>query len=83
MNTKIKALKLYNFREQWGFCSGTDLHAFFFEELGEPSPSGKKLINKASAKAFIKSGLKTMAHNSPSPKMKRHCAKARFMTLFL
>jgi len=53
----------------------------FLRGAGGTIPQREKLIDKASAKAFIKSGLKTMAHNSPS--LKWHCTKARFMTLFL
>ena len=40
VNGVVPAQVLYDLREEIGFCSGTDLHEFFSEVIGEPSPSG-------------------------------------------
>lgn len=72
----MNAQFLYDFREKWEFCSGTDLHNFFSAELnGEPSPSGKVKINSSHAKKFVRGCLDSMEHNSPS--LKDHCQSAR------
>lgn len=37
----MKAQLLYDLRQLTGYCSGTDLHEFFRQHVGDPSPSGK------------------------------------------
>lgn len=37
---EVNAQGLYDLREEFGFCSGTDLHDWFRSHLGDPSPSG-------------------------------------------
>lgn len=36
----MKAQVLYDLRQLTGYCSGTDLHDFFRQNVGDPSPSG-------------------------------------------
>ena len=49
----IECQKLYDVRERTSFCSGSDLQEFFLNETGEPSPSGKTLIDRTHAKEFF------------------------------
>ena len=73
----MNAQYLYDFREKWEFCSGTDLHEFFRRELnGFPSPPGQTSIDKVSAMNFVLSCLKSMEHNNPTEAMKTHCTMA-------
>lgn len=56
---------LYDLREEYGFCSGNDLHRFFEKETGEPSPSGYAEIDGVAAREFIKEQLSQMESRSP------------------
>jgi hypothetical protein len=49
----MKAQQLYNLREETGFCSGEDLHRFFFEQMGDASPSGYVEISAEEARHFV------------------------------
>lgn len=49
----MKAQKIYNLREEYGFCSGTDLHDFFRAQVGDPSPSGRVDVPTEAAKQFM------------------------------
>ena len=71
----MKAQFLYDFRERWEFCGGTELHEFFRDETGYPSPSGRVEINAERARDFILGCLEAEEHNSPS--LAEHCAQAR------
>ena len=51
---KIKAQDMYDIREASGICSGTDLHDLFREVLGEPSPSGKKVVDLPADHWFLR-----------------------------
>jgi hypothetical protein len=67
---------LYDLREKYEFCSGTDLHQFFRSEMGgEPSPSGYAEIDGAASLQFVIAHCDAMAHNSPS--LAVHCEKAK------
>ena len=69
------AQKLYDFREEWEFCSGVDLHGFFETQVGDPSPSGKVEINPVEATRFVMQSLVVMESNSSS--LATHCNSAR------
>jgi hypothetical protein len=43
-------------RQKHGFCSGKDLHEFFYKHLREPSPSGYRKINIKIAETFFMQG---------------------------
>lgn len=62
----MKAQELYDLQENTGFCSGSDLHSFFEDACGDPSPSGDVFIAQAAAQKFIDERLETMAANSPA-----------------
>jgi hypothetical protein len=49
----MKAQKVYDLREETGFCSGSDLHEFFMGQLGDPSPSGCRDIDAEAARHFV------------------------------
>lgn len=65
----MKAQTLYDLREQYEFCSGTDLHEFFNEQVGEPSPSGRAQVDTQAAKQFMATCAYAIEHNSPSISM--------------
>ena len=50
----MKAQVLYDMREVTSMCSGTDLHQFFYDQTGDPSPSGYKSISDEAATEFIR-----------------------------
>jgi hypothetical protein len=61
----MKAQTLYDLREQFGFCSGDEMHSFFSAECnGEPSPSGTVEVDTTEARKFIRSSLDRMARNN-------------------
>jgi len=60
----MKAQILYDLREKYEFCSGTDLHEFFDYVLGEPSPKGIEEINPEVAQKFVISCCNAIEHNS-------------------
>ena len=62
----MKAQDLYDWRDRYGFASGRDLHDFFLEIMGDPSPSGRVDIPLESAVGFIQKSLMEMAIHSPS-----------------
>jgi hypothetical protein len=64
----MKAQILYNFRNEWEFCSGTDLHDFFREQLGDPSPSGQVEIGHDKADEFVERSIIFVVKGSPSLK---------------
>ena len=66
---------LYDLREKYEFCSGTDLHDFFRSAVGEPSPSGYAEVNGARALKFVERCCDAMAWNSPS--LAEHCEKTK------
>lgn len=71
----MRAQFLYDFREEWEFCSGEDLHEFFREQVGGPSPSGRVEIDAEEARGFVLGCLRAEEHNSPS--LREHCERAR------
>lgn len=60
----MKAQNLYDLREEFAFCSGSDLHNFFRNELGDPSPSGRVNIDQQAAAELVNDSLDTMAANN-------------------
>ncbi len=60
----MKAQKLYDLREKFAFCSGTDLHEYFQAELGDMSPSGYCEIDENRALVFVSGCLLKLDHNS-------------------
>lgn len=60
----MKAQKLYDLQEQFGFVSGNGLHEFFAKACGEPSPAGAVEIDTDRAQGFIRSSLDRMARNN-------------------
>ena len=48
----IAAQTLYDIRDMSAFTSGRELHSFFAQELGEPSPSGYVRIDAERALAW-------------------------------
>ena len=72
---KVKAQKLYDFREEVEFCSAADLSEFFQRQTGDPSPDGAAEISLSAANEFIVSSLESMTWNSPS--LAGHCQAAR------
>jgi hypothetical protein len=71
----MKAQILYDFRNEWEFCSGTDLHDFFREQLGDPSPSGYVEVDFNAAMNFVVDCSILMANGSPS--IVDHCKATR------
>lgn len=61
----ITAQKMYDAREKFEFCSGNDLHEFFEQTTGDPSPSGKREISDEQAFKFVVGCLRAMWNNSP------------------
>ena len=62
----MKAQKLYDLREETGFCAGTDLHRFFEEQTGDPSPKGRVEVDDAVAEKFIGMCEERVAKHAPS-----------------
>lgn len=63
------AQKLYDLREKYEFCSGSDLHEFFSDLLGDPSPSGKTKLSRIQEEQvwnFIQDSFAAIGCNSPS-----------------
>lgn len=58
----MKAQIMYNLREEFAYCSGTDLHRFFQSVVGDPSPSGKVDIPTDHAKSFMRNGVERQYH---------------------
>lgn len=73
---KIRAQALYDFREQRAFCSGTDLHEFFRKELGEPSPSGRRLVRLDKATEFVAKSLNNIRDNNATD-LHGYCDRAK------
>lgn len=48
----MNAQRLYELREETGFCDGQTLHRFFETMTGNPSPAGRTRINTEAAQAF-------------------------------
>jgi len=71
----VTAQFLYDLREKYEFCSGNDLSEFFRETLGEPSPSGKKHINKRDAAIFVWGCCRAIEHNSNYTVSMTECAQ--------
>lgn len=71
----MKAQKLYDLREETEFCSGNDLHEFFFQQTSDPSPSGYVEIDDDAAIKFVDNCADVMAWNSPS--LAEHCTQVK------
>jgi hypothetical protein len=62
----MKAQTIYDFANDGG-CNGTDMHDFFRDYFGRPSPSGNEILPSSSgAKTFMANCLYAQAYNSPS-----------------
>ena len=57
---------LYDLRKEHAFCSGTDLSAFFFEQIGDASPPSGIELPSAPALAFVEQCTDQIVWNSPS-----------------
>ena len=57
---------LYDLREKFEFCSGSDLSEFLRKETQDPSPSGAVPLIPQKAGEFVGQALEQMAYNSPS-----------------
>jgi len=55
---------MYDLRETFEFCSGMDLHAFFEEQVGDPSPPGRTHVSAEACGEFIRQAMADMAVNS-------------------
>lgn len=53
----MKAQIIYNLRDEHEFCSGTDLHRFFRQQVADPSPSGRVDVSDEAAKQFMTAGV--------------------------
>lgn len=53
----MKAQIIYNLRDEYGFCSGMDLHEFFYAQGVGMSPSGRVDIPTKAAKQFMTAGV--------------------------
>lgn len=62
----MKAQTIYDLRENYEFCSGTDLHEFFERTCGDPSPSGKIEIDTDTAKLYMINAVAHLFDRSPS-----------------
>lgn len=62
----MNAQKLYDLREKYEFCSGSDLHEFFHEQTGQMSPSGSVELPVGSAIKFVEKCAFAVSWNSPS-----------------
>lgn len=66
----IEAQVIYDLREEFEFCSGTELHFFFRQACdGEPSPSGQELIYRTLVIQFVAQCCDEIRSRSPSIKM--------------
>jgi hypothetical protein len=76
----MRAQQLYDLRERFAFCSGTDLHAFFRQAIGDPSPSGSAEIPTYEALAFVHRCYEAMERNGTPAAVRqadeRHCFSA-------
>ena len=70
----MRAQTLYDFRDEYEFCSGQDLSEFFREVVGSPSPTGQTNVHADEADKFVCSSIEAMAWNSPS--LEGHCQNA-------
>lgn len=57
----MKAQALYDLRQLTGYCSGTDLHDFFREQTGDPSPVWEVEIDEGVIPAEVKHPLSNLA----------------------
>jgi hypothetical protein len=61
---EMKAQILYDLRERFGSVSGTDLHEFFNQVVGDPSPSGSVEVNADEAFNLLANGEVSVAWNN-------------------
>jgi hypothetical protein len=57
---------LYDFREEFELCGGDDLANFFYQQTGNPSPSGNVRVDADAAMEFIVKSLRYMKANGVS-----------------
>jgi len=55
----MEAQTLYEYRYEYGICSGQDLSNFFREVVGVPSPTGQTNVNADEADEFVCSSIET------------------------
>lgn len=72
----IAAQKLYDLREETGYCSGNDLHEWFQEQLGDPSPSGKTLVFADRAELFVVRSATAIMRSGASPETEQAMREA-------
>ena len=72
----ITVQTMVDLREEFEFCSGSDLQDWFATNLGTPAPSGREPIPcPDKALSFVKRCCDTMERNSPS--LIDHCARTK------
>ena len=80
----MKAQALYDFRTLTGFCSGTDLHEWFADATGDPSPRGSIEVEGEEALGFINCCLDAMeANNQKDVAIVEDCRIARRLATVL
>ena len=67
----MKAQVLYDLREKEEFCSGSDLHEFFNDVTGVPSPSGHVEIHSDKAIEFVKANTEAQYQNNKTPEFRQ------------
>lgn len=74
------AQNLYDLRDEYEFCSGEELHEFFLQTVGEPSPSGRVEISGTgflAARIFVDECYRALIHNNSSERRKYKSDHAR------
>lgn len=75
----MNAQFMYDLREKYEFCSGTDLSEFFDQEVGDPSPKGKAKINNVSALNFVTQCVCAIEKNNGGDDLGTRAAIAAFL----
>jgi hypothetical protein len=60
----MKAQDLYDLRQKYEFCSGSDLHEFFCDQVGDPSPPGEVDVNDFAVEKFVNDCCDTVESNT-------------------
>lgn len=60
----MKAQKLYDTRQEFEFCSGTELHEFFWRVIGDSSPKGNVEVDDTLIHFFVRhQAAQMLAHS--------------------
>jgi hypothetical protein len=77
MNAMIKAQALYDLRDEFEFCDGKDLHSFFLEKTGDPSPSGNVPVDRREAEVFVAECVRAVQMNNQTPRYMKWGAQVK------